>query len=99
MTAPVISDTNSMAFVMPEEHQFAATPEPLDNRVKIAEVPSRYVATLRFSGRWSDSLFDAKTKKLLEELATAKVKTKGNVFAMLTTHPTRQDSCAETKWP
>ncbi len=62
MTAPVLSDTGSMAFIMPEKYRVETTPEPLDNRVKIIEVPSRVVAALRFSGRWSESHFNAKTK-------------------------------------
>ena len=82
MTAPVLSDTGSMAFIMPEEYRVETTPEPLDNRIRIIQVPARVVAALRYSGRWSESLFNAKTKGLLEELAKAKLKTKGNVFAM-----------------
>ena len=45
------------------------------------------MAALRFSGRWSESLFKAKTKELLDELANAKIKTKGNVFTMLYNAP------------
>jgi effector-binding domain-containing protein len=87
MTAPVLSDIDSMAFVMPEEYQLETTPEPLDDRVKIAEVPSRLVAALRFSGRWDKSHFDAEAKELLEDLAKAGIKTKGNVFIMLYNAP------------
>ena len=87
MTAPVLSDTGTIAFVMPEEYQLVTTPEPLDNRVRVTEVPARVVAALRFSGRWSESLFNAKTKELLEELAKARIKTKGNVFTMLYNAP------------
>jgi effector-binding domain-containing protein len=87
MTAPVLSEANSMAFVMPEEYRIETTPEPLDNRVKIVEVPTRIVAALRFSGRWSEALFNAKTKELLDELVKAKIKTKGSVFTMLYNAP------------
>jgi hypothetical protein len=87
MTAPVFSDTGAMAFVMPKEFNLETTPEPLDNRVKISEVPARFVAALRFSGSWSESHFNAKTRELLEELAKANVKTKGNVFTMLYNPP------------
>ena len=87
MTAPVLSDTGSMAFVMSEVYRIETTPQPLDNRIKIIEVPARVVAALRFSGRWSESLFKAKTKELLDELANAKIKTKGNVFTMLYNAP------------
>jgi hypothetical protein len=67
MTAPVVSETGSLAFIMPEEYSLETTPEPLDNRVKIVEVPERTVAALRFSGRWSDSLFRKKSAELHKE--------------------------------
>ena len=53
MTAPVLSETGSIAFIMPEGFTLETTPEPLDDHVKIVEVPERVVAALRFSGRWS----------------------------------------------
>ncbi len=87
MTAPVLSDSGSIAFVMPEEYRLATTPEPLDDRVKISEVPDRLVAALRFSGRWTNSLFEKKTKELLDELRKARIKTRGNVFSMLYNAP------------
>ena len=87
MTVPVMSDTGSMAFVMPRVYRIETTPEPLDNRVKIVEIPARAAAALRFSGRWSEALFNAKTKELLEELVKAKIKTIGNVFTMLYNAP------------
>lgn len=82
MTAPVSSETGSIAFVMPEGFTLETTPEPLDDQVKIVEVPERVVAALRFSGRWSNSVFKKKSKELLEELDKAKIKTTGNVFSM-----------------
>jgi hypothetical protein len=82
MTAPVISDNNSIAFVMPEEYTLDTTPTPLNNRVEIEEIPERFLAVLRFSGRWSDSIFKARSEDLMKELAKAKMKTKGNVFVM-----------------
>jgi|GEM_PF-4702867 len=50
-------------------------------------MPARVVATLRVSGRRSESLFKAKIKELLNELDKAKIKTKGNVFTMLYNAP------------
>ena len=82
MTAPVLSETGSLAFVMPEGFTVESTPEPLDDRVRIIEIPERVVAALRFSGRWSNSVFKKKSKELLEELAKAEIKTSGNVFSM-----------------
>lgn len=82
MTAPVLSETGSIAFIMPEGYTIETTPKPLDDRVKIVEIPERLVAALRFSGRWSNSLFKKKSEKLLKELAEAGVKTVGQVFSM-----------------
>ena len=82
MTAPVLSETGSIAFVMPEGFTLETTPEPVDDRVKIVEIPERVVAALQFSGRWSNSVFKNKSKELLEELNKAKIKTAGNIFSM-----------------
>jgi effector-binding domain-containing protein len=76
-----------MAFVMPSEFTPETTPEPLDPRVKIEELPARVVAVLRFSGSWSEDHFEAKTRELFEELSKARIKTKGGVFAMLYNPP------------
>ena len=49
MTSPVLSDFSNegyMAFVMPSEFSIEATPEPLDSRVKIEELPAKVVAVL-----------------------------------------------------
>ncbi len=82
MTAPVVSETGSLAFILPEGLTVETTPEPLDDRVKIVEVPERVVAALRFSGRWSNSIFKTKSDELLQELENAGVKTIGSVFSM-----------------
>ena len=82
MTAPVLSETGSSAFIMPEGCTLETTPEPIDDRVKIVEVPERVVAALRFSGRWSDSIFKKKSEEMLKELAEAGIETSGQVFSM-----------------
>jgi hypothetical protein len=82
MTAPVLSDPDSIAFVMPEGFTLETTPEPLDDQVKIVELPERVVAALQFSGRWSNSIFKKKAKAMLEELAKAGIKSTGQVFSM-----------------
>jgi effector-binding domain-containing protein len=82
MTAPVLSETGSIAFIMPEDFTLETTPEPLDDRVKIVEIPERTVAALRFSGRWSNSLFKKKSEELLAEIKNARLKLNGQVFSM-----------------
>jgi hypothetical protein len=87
MTSPVLSETGTMAFVMPAEYTLESTPEPLDERVKIAEIPARLVAALCFSGGWSEAHFEKETQELLKTLSEAKIKTKDNVFTMLYNPP------------
>ena len=87
MTSPVLSDTGSMAFVMPAEFTIETTPEPIDNHVKLSEIPSRLVAALRFSGNWSKNRFEKEASKLLDELTRDRIKTRGGVFTMLYNPP------------
>jgi hypothetical protein len=87
MTSPVLSETGAMAFVMPKEYTLETTPEPLNNQVKIMEIPARLIAALCFSGGWSEAHFEKETQDLLETLSEANVKTKGNVFTMLYNPP------------
>jgi effector-binding domain-containing protein len=87
MTSPVLSEMGTMAFVMPAEYTLETTPDPIDERVKIAEIPSRLVAALCFSGGWSEAHFEKETQQLLNTLSEAKIKTKGNVFTMLYNPP------------
>ncbi len=90
MTSPVLSEFSNegyMAFVLPSEFSLETTPEPLDNRVKIEELPARVVAVLRFSGSWSEKHFEAKTQELLDEIAEAKIRTRGSIFTMLYNPP------------
>ncbi|UCC27954.1 MAG: heme-binding protein [Candidatus Bathyarchaeota archaeon] len=82
MTTPVLSEKDSIAFIMPEEYTLETTPKPYDERIKIQHIPKRYVAALRFTGRWKSSNFARKSEQLLRELQTAKIKTRGNIFAM-----------------
>jgi len=82
MTAPVLSEKGSIAFIMPEGFMVETTPEPVDDRVKIVEIPERVVAALRFSGRWSNSIFKKKTEELLAEIENGGLKVAGQVFSM-----------------
>lgn len=82
LTTPVISETGSLAFILPEDYTIDNTPVPLDEQVKILQVPERNVAVLRFSGRWSDSIFKKKGEKLLDALEKAGIQAIGQVFFM-----------------
>lgn len=87
MTSPVLSETGTMAFVVPAEYSLETIPQPLDERVKIVEIPARLIAALCFSGGWSEAHFEKETLELLKTLSEAKIKTKGNVFTMLYNPP------------
>jgi hypothetical protein len=82
MTAPVLSDRGSIAFVMPEGYTLETTPQPTDDRVKILEYPPRCLAALRFSGRWTERAFEARSKELLEALRKAGMVGQGEVLSM-----------------
>lgn len=82
MTSPVLSDEGSLAFVMPESYTLENTPQPMDERVKVVETPPRYLAVLRFSGRWGRKTFERKTKEMLQELDKAGITTRGGTFDM-----------------
>lgn len=59
MTAPVTTTPSAegyiIGFVMPLKFTRATTPVPNDTSLHIREIPSRTVAVIRFSGRWTDS--------------------------------------------
>ena len=50
MTAPVITQNNYMAFVMPSIYDRETVPMPVNPKVKIKVQPERYLAVLRFGG-------------------------------------------------
>jgi effector-binding domain-containing protein len=50
--------------------------------VKIVEIPERVVAVLKFSGRWSNSIFKKKSEEIIEELKKTGIKSVGQVFTM-----------------
>jgi effector-binding domain-containing protein len=87
MTAPVISERESIAFVMPKKYSLNTLPKPIDERIKIIEIPPRIIAALRFSGRWSNSLFNRKSKKLLETIKENNIKINGSIFSMRYSSP------------
>ncbi|MBC7126629.1 MAG: heme-binding protein [Candidatus Methanosuratincola petrocarbonis] len=97
MTAPVISDSNSMSFVLPSSYTLETAPEPLDTRIRIVQIPARTVAVIRFSGRWSQSKFEEKSRELLATLSKEGIRTKGGIFTMLYNPPTHLGSCGGTK--
>jgi hypothetical protein len=87
MTSPIISEIDSLAFILPHHYTMKNVPIPFDERVKIIEISERVVAVLRFSGLWSNSLFEKMSKELLQEIEKRRMKTKGPIFSMRYNHP------------
>ena len=81
MTAPVtqtaIAGGFLVQFVMPKPYTLATLPEPLDAQVKLREVPGNRVAVIRFSGSWSQSIYEEQLQILRSALATAGMATTG----------------------
>ena len=81
MTAPVTQTPAPggflVQFVMPSGYTLATLPEPLDARVKLREVAGQRVAVIRFSGSWSQSLYQERLQTLRAALVGADLKTQG----------------------
>jgi effector-binding domain-containing protein len=67
MTAPVvqkpINDKWTVSFILPSNISLEEAPEPSDD-VKLVTEPARLMATLRFSGVWSDRRFEEAANRL-----------------------------------
>ena len=72
MTAPVLNrisvEDSSMAFVMPEDFSEENIPKPIQEALKIIEMPSGYYAVLSFKGFNNQSKIEKKIKALQELL-------------------------------
>jgi len=70
MTAPVSQEKKDnqwrITFLMPSDYSLETLPEPLDERVKLKEEPGRLMASVTYSGRWSEEGY-RENKALLEE--------------------------------
>ncbi|MBN1225911.1 MAG: heme-binding protein, partial [Deltaproteobacteria bacterium] len=59
-----------VTFVMPSEHTLDTLPEPLDERIILKKVESKFVAALKYSGTCSKERYEQKRdilKKLVKE--------------------------------
>lgn len=75
MTAPVTQAPAAggyvVQFVLPRAVTLDAAPQPLDERVKLRQVPATRVAAIRFSGFWSDANYAEHLTRLQGALKTA----------------------------
>ena len=81
MTAPVTQSTvpggTLVQFVLPKDITLATAPEPIDERVRLREVPATTWAVIRYSGSWSQSNYEDHLTQLKSLLEAAGVATRG----------------------
>ena len=81
MTAPVQQSATSegwkVAFVLPLHFTIDSAPIPSSADVKLHQVPSRTMAVLGFSGRWTDKNIRKHQDELMNKLAKANVEITG----------------------
>lgn len=69
MTAPVgqqrVQDKWVVSFMMPASYSLETLPEPVDPKIKLRQVPAHRMATVRYSGFWSEKAY-LSNKKALE---------------------------------
>ena len=85
MTAPVTQTTAPggflVQFVMPNGYTLATLPEPMDDRVTLREVPASRVAVIRFSGNWSQAVYQEQLNTLRSALNAANLATTGEAIS------------------
>jgi hypothetical protein len=81
MTAPVTQKAEGSAwtirFVMPSGYDLERLPKPADPHVQLQQLPPARRAAIRFSGWWSDELFQTKDAALREWMAKRQLKPSG----------------------
>lgn len=87
MTAPVAATRASanrwsMRFFLPSELTPALAPEPIDPRVRIAEMPGETLAVLAFSGRGRPAAVAERAAALQRRLADSEWKSAGVPIAL-----------------
>ena len=77
MTAPVFESANdqgaTMAFMLPSQYTQGTAPVPTDPQLDIRQVPARVVASIRYSGRWTQKNVDKFTRRLEAHLDEANI--------------------------
>jgi hypothetical protein len=86
MTAPVTqekqADRYRITFLMPSRFTMETLPQPLDENVKLKEMPAAWMAAIRYSGTWRRSRYESREKQLLEWVRQQGLKPAGEpVFA------------------
>lgn len=81
MTAPVTQASRDgavvMQFMMPSTYTLETLPKPSDPAVSLRAMPGKRVAVMRYSGSWSQGLYEEKLAALRSEVAKAGLETMG----------------------
>ena len=81
MTAPVTQSAvpggTLVQFVLPKDITLETAPEPIDERVRLREVPATTWAVIRYSGGWSQANYEEHLARLKTLLSTAGIATQG----------------------
>ncbi len=81
MTSPVTQSAAPggylVQFVLPKGVTLQSAPEPDDERVRLREVPARTVATIRYTGFWSESNYAQHLATLTETLKAVRLRWSG----------------------
>jgi hypothetical protein len=57
-------------FVLPASYSIETAPAPLNEDVRLASLPQKRVAVIRFSGLWDEELNNEKTQQLEKWMAS-----------------------------
>jgi hypothetical protein len=81
MTAPVTQQKGandwSIAFVMPAEYTMDTLPIPNDARITLRAIPARLLASITYSGTWSESRYEEHRALLDQMMSKRKLKPAG----------------------
>ena len=68
MTSPVgqqsVNDRWAVSFMMPASSSYKTLPKPNDSQVVLKQVPERFIASIEYSGFWSEELYKENKSEL-----------------------------------
>jgi hypothetical protein len=65
---------------MPEDMDASTTPDSVDPKVSVIQVPAHLTAVRKFGGSWNKEKFQKEGQRLLEEVAKAGLVAQGNLY-------------------
>jgi hypothetical protein len=82
MTAPVSQEKAGgqwrITFLMPASSTLETLPEPLDPKVRLIEIPHRFMAAITYSGTWSETRYEEHRARLVAWMSTQGMKPVGD---------------------